>query len=40
MCGFYCIVLIEYMLAGKNVSVYANLLSPNDYKGNEKIINK
>ena len=38
MCGFYCTALIEYMLAGKTLLDYTNLLSPNDYKKNDKII--
>ena len=38
--GFYCIAFIEYMLAGKTLSDYINLLSPNDYKTNGKIIYK
>ena len=40
MSGFYCIVFIEYMLSGKTLSDYTNLFSPNDYKKNDKIINK
>ena len=32
MCGFYCIALIEYMVAGKTLLDYTNLLSPNDKK--------
>ena len=40
MCGFYCIAFIEYMLAGKTLLDYTNLLFPNDYKKNEKIICK
>ena len=40
MCGFYCICFIEYMLAGKTLLDYTNLLSPNDYKKNDKIICK
>ena len=27
MCGFYCIALIEYLIAGKAVLNYASLLS-------------
>ena len=34
---FYCMAFIEYMLAGKTSLDYANLLSPNDYKKNDKI---
>ena len=40
MYGFYCIAFTEYMLAGKTLLDYTNLLSPNDYKKNEKIIYK
>ena len=32
MSGFYCITLIEYMLAVKTLLDYTNLFSPNDYK--------
>ena len=38
MCGFYWIVFIEYMLAGKTLLDCTNLLSPNDYKKNDKLI--
>ena len=40
MCGFYCIAFTEYMLAGKTLLDYTNLLSPNDYKKNDKIMYK
>ena len=40
MCGFYCIDFIEYMLSGKTFLDYTNLVSPNDYKKNGKIIYK
>ena len=40
MCGFYCIAFIEYLLAGKTLLGYTNLLSPNDYKKNYKILYK
>ena len=40
MSGFYCIALIEYMLSEKTLLAYTNLLSPNDYKRNDKIIYK
>ena len=40
LCGFYCMALIEYMLAGKALLDYTNLISPNDYKKNDKIIYK
>ena len=37
MCGFYCTAFIEYMLAGKTLLDYTNLLSPNGYKKNDNI---
>ena len=40
MCGFYCITSIEYMLAGKTLLDYTDLLSPNDHKKNDRIISK
>ena len=40
MYGFYCIAFIEYMLAEKTLLDYTNLLCPNDYKKNYKIIYK
>ena len=40
MCGFYCAAFIEYMLAGKTLLDYTNLLSPNGYKKNDSIIYK
>ena len=32
MCGFCCIAIKEYILAGKTLLDYTNLFSPNDYK--------
>ena len=40
MCGFYCITFIEYMHAGKTLLDYTILLSPNDYKKNDKMTYK
>ena len=40
VCGLHCIAFIEYTLAGKTLLAYTNLLSPNDYKMNGKIIYK
>ena len=40
MCGFYCIVFIEYMLSGKILLDYTNLFFLNDYKKNDKITYK
>ena len=40
MCKFYCIVFIGYMLAGNILLDYTNLLCPDYYKRNGKIIFK
>ena len=40
ICGFYCIAFIEYMIPGKILLDYTNLLFPNNYKKNDKIIYK
>ena len=40
MCGFCCIVFIEYMLSGENLLDYTNLFSLNDYSKNDKIMYK
>ena len=40
ICGFYCIAFIEYKLAEKKLLDYTNLLPPNDYQKNDKIIYK
>ena len=39
-CGFYCIAFIEYMLARKTLLDHTNLFFSNDYKNNDKIIQK
>ena len=31
ICGFYCLVFIEFMLKGKCLLDYKNLFSPNKY---------
>ena len=30
MCGYFCIGFIPFMLAGKNLTEYTNLFSPNE----------
>ena len=40
MCGYLCIILIDFMLKCKNLLDYTNLFSPNDYEKNDKIIKK
>ena len=31
MCGYFCIGFIDYMLAGKTLTEYTNLFSPNNF---------
>ena len=38
MCGFYCIVFIEYMIAERTLIDCTNLFSPNGYKKKNKVI--
>ena len=38
MCAYFCIGFIGFMLKGKRLLEYANLLSPKEYKKNDKII--
>ena len=38
MCGYFCIGFIDFMLAGKTLTKYTNLLSPNNFKKNDDII--
>ena len=40
MCGYFCIVFIDFMLKDNSLLDYANLFSPNDYEKNDKIILK
>ena len=40
MCGYFCIVFIDFMLKGKSLLKYTNLFSPNEYKINDKKILK
>ena len=39
-CGYFCIRFIDFILKGKILLEYSNLLPPNDYKKNEQIILK
>ena len=32
MCGYFCIGLIDLMLAGKTLTEFTNLFSPNNFK--------
>ena len=38
ICGYFCIEFIDFMLEGKSWSDYTNLLSPNEYEKNDKIM--
>ena len=38
MCGYFCILFIEYMLNNKTLTDFTNLISPWDLKKNDKII--
>ena len=40
MCGYFCIGLIDFMLAGKTLTEYTNLFSSNNFKKNDDIILK
>ena len=38
MCGYVCTGFIDFMLKGKSFFDYINLISPNNYDKNDKII--
>ena len=38
MCGYFCTGLIDFMLAGKALTEFTNLFSPNNFKKNDDII--
>ena len=38
MCGYFCIEFIDFMLAGKTLTEYTNILSPNNFKKNGDVI--
>ena len=38
MCGYFCIRFIDFMLAGKTLTEFTNLFSPNNFKKNDDII--
>ena len=35
MCGYFCIGFIDFMLAGKTLTKFTNLFSPNNFKKND-----
>ena len=38
MCGYFYIRFIDFILKGKSLLDYTNLLSPNEYEKNDKTI--
>ena len=38
MCGYFCVGFIDFMLAGKTLTEYTNLSSPNNFNKNDDII--
>ena len=40
MCGYFCIGFIDFMLAGKTLTKFTNLFSPNNFKKSDDIILK
>ena len=38
MCGYFCIGIIDFMLAGKRLTGFTNTFSPHDFKKNDDII--
>ena len=38
VCGYFCIGFIDFMLAGKTLTDFTNLSSPNNFKRNDDII--
>ena len=40
MCGYFSIGFIEFMLKGESLLDFTNLLSPNEYEKNDKLILK
>ena len=38
MCRYFCIAFIDFMLAGKTLTEYKNLFSPNNFKKNDIIL--
>ena len=39
MCGYFCIGFIDFMPAGKTLTDFTNLFSPNNFKKNDIILN-
>ena len=37
MCGYFCIGFIDFMLAGKKLTDFTSLFSPDDFEKNDNI---
>ena len=40
MCGYFCILFIEYILNNKTLTNFTNLFSPRDFKKNDEILKR
>ena len=40
MCGYFCIVFIDFMLKRNSLLEYTNLFSPSDQEANDKMVLK
>ena len=38
MCEYFCIGFVDFMLAGKTLTEFTNLFTPNNFKKNDNII--
>ena len=38
MCRYFCILFIDFMLAGRHLNDLTNLFSPYDFKENDEIV--
>ena len=38
MCGYFCIGFIDFMFAGKTLTDYTSLLSPDGFEKNDNLI--
>ena len=38
MCGYFCILFIEFMFKGKTLNDFTNLFSPYDFKKHDEIV--
>ena len=40
MCGYFCIGFIDFVLKGRSLLDYTNLISSDEYEKNDKIVSK